>query len=250
MHLARKRKGLTKTEFAKKLGLDIRVISAYGLDRYHPSEETMQRMASVTGFPREFFYGDDIDIPDSDVVSFRSLAAMSAREREMALSQGALALLLNRWIEKRFELPTLDLPDLSREVSPEEAAITLRQQWGLGERPIRNMVHLLEERGVRVFSLAINTRNVDAFSLWIDETPFVFLNTQKSSEHSRHDAAHELGHLALHKHGGPRGREAESQAHAFASSFLMPSSSVLANKPSVPTLPNLIRAKRIWTTSL
>jgi len=27
-----------------------------------------------------------------------------------------------------------------------------------------------------------------------------FLNTYKTSEHSRYDAAHELGHLTLHRH--------------------------------------------------
>lgn len=250
MHLARKRKGLTKTEFANKIGVDIRVFSAYGSDQYHPSEETIQKMQTATGFPKEFFYGDDLDIPGEDVVSFRSLSTMSAREREMAKSQGRIGILLNEWIEERYELPKADVPDLSCEPNPEEAAIMLRQHWALGERPIRNMIHLLEEHGVRVFSLAVDTRNVDAFSLWYAGKPFVFLNTQKSAEHSRHDAAHELGHLVLHKHGGPRGREAESQAHAFASSFLMPESSILANIPNFLSLQRLILAKRTWATSL
>jgi Zn-dependent peptidase ImmA (M78 family) len=250
MHLARKRKGLSKTEFADKIGVDIRVFCEYDSDTYHPSQETVQRMGSVTGFPGEFFYGEDVEMPALDIVSFRSLSTMSAREREMALSQGAIALLLNRWIEERFELPQVDLPDLSQEPNPEAAAMTLREHWGLGARPIRNMIHLLEERGVRPFSLAIDTRTVDAFSLWKEERPFVFLNTQKSCEHSRHDAAHELGHLVLHKHGGPRGREAETQAHAFASSFLMPRSSVLANAPKFPSLNSLISTKKIWTTSV
>ncbi|MGY2463293.1 ImmA/IrrE family metallo-endopeptidase [Vreelandella sulfidaeris] len=50
---------------------------------------------------------------------------------------------------------------------------------------------------------------------------FVFLNIQKSSEHSRFDAAHELGHLALHKHAGAHGKEAEREANAFASSLCL-----------------------------
>lgn len=250
MHLARKRKGLSKTEFANQIGVDIRVLCSYDADEYHPSEETVEKIVSVTGFPTGFFYGNDLDMPDLDTVSFRSLSTMSAREREMARSQGRIGLYLNEWIEERFELPKVDLPDLSGESGPGEAAITLRQHWGLGEQPIRNMVHLLEEHGVRIFSLAVDTRAVDAFSLWYSDRPFVFLNTQKSSERSRHDAAHELGHLILHKHGGPRGREAESQADAFASSFLMPYSSVIASAPPFPSVPNLIRAKRIWGTSL
>ena len=55
------------------------------------------------------------------------------------------------------------------------------------------MLHVLEAKGVRVFSLAENTRNVDAFSSWREERPFVFLNMQKTAERSRFDAAHELG---------------------------------------------------------
>jgi Zn-dependent peptidase ImmA (M78 family) len=59
-------------------------------------------------------------------------------------------------------------------------------------------------------------------SIWRSETPYVFLNTMKPSEHSWHDAAHELGHLVMHKHGGPRGRAAEEQANHFAAALLMP----------------------------
>src|SRR5439155_17007878 len=123
------------------------------------------------------------------------------------------------------------LPDLSKEGTPESAAISLRGMWGLGELAVKNIVHLLESRGVRIFSLAIDAREVDAFSMWRGTTPFIFLNTQKSSEHSRYDAAHELGHLVLHRHGEPQGQDAERQANEFASAFLMPLASVLAQAP-------------------
>jgi Zn-dependent peptidase ImmA (M78 family) len=113
--------------------------------------------------------------------------------------------------------------DFSHERDPAGAARTLRQYWTIGEKPIGSMIKLLETKGIRVFSLSENTRNVDAFSCWRNGEPYVFLNKFKSTEHSRFDAAHELAHLVLHKHGGPsQGRSAESEAHAFASSFLMP----------------------------
>ena len=111
------------------------------------------------------------------------------------------------------------------------------------------MVHLLEAKGVRIFSLAINAREVDAFSLWKDVTPFVFLNGNKSSEHSRYDAAHELGHLVLHRHGSPQGRDAEREADAFASAFLMPTASVIAHAVRNPSLSVLIKLKVIWIVS-
>jgi Zn-dependent peptidase ImmA (M78 family) len=112
------------------------------------------------------------------------------------------------------------------------------------------MIRLLEAKGVRIFSLAINAREVDAFSLWKDATPFVFLNGNKSSEHSRYDTAHELGHLVLHHHGPPQGRDAEREADAFASAFLMPTSSVIAHTVRNPSLSLLIKLKRIWTVSV
>ena len=40
---------------------------------------------------------------------------MTASQRDSALGAGAVALLLNEWIESRFELPNPDVPDLGRE---------------------------------------------------------------------------------------------------------------------------------------
>jgi Zn-dependent peptidase ImmA (M78 family) len=112
------------------------------------------------------------------------------------------------------------------------------------------MIHLLEAKGARVFSLSIDAREVDAFSMWNGGTPYVFLNTNKTAEHSRFDAAHELGHLVLHKHGSPHGREAEIQANRFASAFLMPRASVLANAPRFPLYETLVKLKKTWATSV
>ena len=84
-------------------------------------------------------------------------------------------------------------------MDPETAAEVVRAEWNLGEQPIPNLVPLLEVHRVRVFSLTQECREVDAFSLWLRQ-PFVFLNTQKSAEHSRFDAALELSHLVMHGH--------------------------------------------------
>ena len=52
-----------------------------------------------------------------------------------------------------------------RDYDPEEAALGLRMDWDIGVRPIGNLVHLLEAKGVRVFSLAERGKQVDAYSL-------------------------------------------------------------------------------------
>jgi Zn-dependent peptidase ImmA (M78 family)/DNA-binding XRE family transcriptional regulator len=250
LDLVRRRMGLTKVELATQLEIDPRSLSGYESGEFSPRAQTINAICRLSGYPSDFFFGDDLEEPHTDTASFRAMAKMKANQREMALSQGALAFHFTNWIEKHFELPKPDLPNLSNEGSPEAAANSLRRHWGIGELSIRNIVHLLESKGVRIFSLAIDAREVDAFSLWKESTPFIFLNNYKSSERSRFDAAHELGHLCLHGHGSPRGREPEREADEFASSFLMPRASVIAYAPTSPTLRELIKLKKAWTVSV
>ncbi|MDQ3818772.1 MAG: ImmA/IrrE family metallo-endopeptidase, partial [Acidobacteriota bacterium] len=180
--------------------------------------------------------------------SFRSLSTMTASQRNSALAAGTLAVHLCRWIEERFELPPPSIPPL-RGFEPETAAQVLRVEWGLGEKPIKNIVHLLEAHGVRVFSLPVDSASVDAFSVWHNGTPFVFLNPRKSAERGRMDAAHELGHLTLHNHGIPRSRQAELEADSFASAFLMPAGDVLAHTPRNVSVAIVQKLKRRWRVS-
>ncbi len=247
--VARKYRCVNKSELAEKTGVDLRSITAYEREEYEPSPNTLASIAEVLNFPIEWFFLGDLHQPSEKTVSFRSQARMSAKNRDAALATGALAFELNDFIETHYCLPTPDLPDL-REENAEDAALILRQHWGLGERPIKNMVHLLESKGVRVFSMAQENVEVDAFSLWRETKPFTFLNTLKSSERSRFDAAHELGHLVLHRHDEPRGKEAEHQANRFASAFLMPRGGILAQIPATPNLNTLIKLKKYWIVAV
>ncbi len=247
---ARQRRGLTMTRLAAQIGIDLRSVSAYKKGEFSPDRDKLEQLARVLRFPTSFFFGDDLDQLTPDSASFRAMSRMTAAQRDMALGTGAIALLVNEWIEARFELPAASLPALSHEASPEAAAESIRQCWGLGERPIKNMVHLLESKGVRVFSLSIDATEVDAFSMWRDSTPFIFLNTKKSAEHSRYDAGHELGHLVLHRHGVPNGQMAEREANTFASAFLMPRASMLAHAPRLARIDQLVKLKKYWTVSV
>jgi Zn-dependent peptidase ImmA (M78 family) len=72
----------------------------------------------------------------------------------------------------------------------------------------------------------------------------------KSGERGRFDAAHELGHLVLHRHAAPQGREAEHEADAFASAFLMPRGAVVAATPTYVDVDRLVRLKTNWNVSV
>ena len=248
--LARKRRGLTMTRLAELVGVEVRSVSAYEKGEFKPDSDKLINLAKVLRFPTDFFFGDDLDELSPDSASFRALSKMTAGQRDIALGSGTIALLLNEWLEKRFELPSADIPNLKEEENPESVAVSIRRHWGLGELAIKNTVHLLESKGVRVFSLSIDAAEVDAFSMWRENRPFVFLNTKKSAEHSRFDAAHELGHLVMHRHGAPQGQVAEREANAFASAFLMPRASVLAHAPQLATVDHLVKLKRLWGVSV
>jgi Zn-dependent peptidase ImmA (M78 family)/DNA-binding XRE family transcriptional regulator len=247
--LARNRRRFSKKDLAEAVALTPHSILRYETGEIAPTEEVLTRLSKVLNFPKGFFFEPDIDGPPENTASFRSMKTMPAKERDAALAAGTLAYIVSDWVDKRFDLPKPDLLDL-RGDTPEVAAVSLREYWGLGEQPIRNMAHLLEAKGVRLFSMAENTLSVDAFSVWRGETPYIFLNTIKTAEHGRHDASHELGHLAMHKHGGPRGRTVEDQANSFAAAFLMPAADVIATLPRVHTLNQLIEAKKRWSVSL
>lgn len=245
--IARKRRMLTKKRLAELAGVAAHTIVRCEKGETEPTPETVQSFARILAFPVEFFAGGDVDEPES--ASFRSQTSMSAAIRDASLSAGALGFLVSDWVEDRFNLPAIQVPDLHL-YEPDEAARVLRTEWHLGEKPISNMLHLLESKGVRVFSLAENTVKVNAYSIWRQSKPYIFLNNFKSPESSRFDAAHELGHLVLHQDGGSMGRAAEDQANRFASSFLMPRADVLATIPRASYLGEIIKAKSRWRVSV
>ena len=252
---ARERRRYTKTQLAKELGVTSRSIQNYENGASSPDVETLEKIAKLLNFPQQFFFLDEEPSKlEEHSVSFRALSKMSDAMKRCAYSIAEIAFKVNDWIEERFSLPQADLPDLS-DLPPEEAAATLRRMWGLGNAPIPNMIHLLESKGIRVFSLAEEARVVDAFCTWNEGTPFVFLNTLKSAERSRFDAAHELAHLVRDgysmKHAqAVRGQEMEREADAFASAFLMPKESVEANQPPSYTTRYLMKLKHYWGVSL
>jgi Zn-dependent peptidase ImmA (M78 family) len=241
---------MTKKALSEATGISVRSLTAYEHGTQQPNALSLARLADALDFPVEFLTRPHISSPSFEGSSFRALKRMTATQRDQAIGSGALAKELADWIGERFDLPKPTIPRY-RGLEPEIAAQAVRDEWGIGLRPIRNMIHLLEAHGVRVFSLAEETREVDAFSTWIDDIPYVFLNTAKTAERSRMDAAHELGHLVLHARDEVlRGRDEERDANEFGAAFLMPASTIKAHAPRGARIKDLVRAKRRWNVAV
>lgn len=248
--IARKRRQLTKKDLAEKARITpITLTRLENGDTSDPAEETVLALARALAYPVEFFYLEDCEKLSTEAVSFRSLSSLTSRQRDAALAAGTIGFLLDEWVTARFNLPEPDLIDL-RDEDPITAAGVLRGHWGIGSKPVPDMIKLLEAKGVRVFSLSESNKNVDAYSCWRNNVPYIFLNTFKSSERSRFDAAHELGHLVLHIHGASGNRDVEREADSFAAAFLIPRGDLISHVPRVQSLSQLVSAKDRWGVSV
>lgn len=246
--LARRRRGLTKVALANSVGLTSRRIAAFENQGEVPPESTVHLLAKELHFPVGFFYQPQPPDPSNEGASFRSFARLAAGRRDAALAAAALAMELSDWVDRRFELPAVDIPNLSG-VDPATAAVATRAAWGLGEEPVPNLIHLLEAHGVRLYSLVDDCSALDGFSLWCGAAPFVFLTRNKSPERGRWDAAHELGHLALHAGAAAQGRGQEDEADAFAAEFLLPKQGFEDSAPRYASLVEVRTEKLYWKVS-
>lgn len=250
LKLLRQRAGSSIRELSEETGIAVRTLSAYE-GGAEPGSDFVEILSRHFRVPKAYFERPDLELLESPSVNFRKLSKTSARARDMALSRATMTLEFGSWVESRYWLPENDVPELDG-VDPETAAEVVRTEWNLGARPIGNMIHLVESRGIRVFSTGRDCAGVDAFSFSIDGLAYIFVEPTKSGERRRFDVAHELGHLVLHGRGslGPsESRRREMEADRFASSFLMPEDAILGQSLSAASVPTLLAAKAYWKVS-
>ena len=248
LKLARERNMFLGGELASRCEKTPQTVSNWETGSTRPSPEDVGKLSAVTGFPEEFFNMPDAEALREEAVSFRARSRVASKQKRAALAAGTMAVELADWVECRFNLPSVSLPDLSSQ-SPELVAEVVRTEWMIGEKPIPNMIQLLESRGILVFSLAQDCTELDAFSFWSSRgRPIVLLNTRKSAERSRFDAAHELMHLLCHHE--KTSRQEETEANHFGGALLMPKGDVYSHIRRSFGLNQLIELKHRWGVAL
>ena len=254
LRLARELAKLSQAQVAGKVGLTPAAISQFESGAARPSAETIGRLSEVLKVPIGFFARP---VSQTHEGFFRSLRRTSVADRRRARAIAHLAHDLAVEAARSGHLPQHSVPhlpvtdlDASRE-EIERVVAQVRAKWRIPPGPIRDVVRLLEEHGVAVIRLPLDTIDVDAFSLPFSDHPVVVLGTDKSDRaRSRFDAAHELGHLVMHGEqiwGVP---QVETQAHMFAAELLLPAAEIRDQLPQTADWPRLFALKQHWQVSL
>jgi Zn-dependent peptidase ImmA (M78 family)/transcriptional regulator with XRE-family HTH domain len=256
--LAREFRGLTKQELAERINKTPSAVSQFESGRARPDGQTIGRLMLALGQPASFFAkpadAQSVSVIPLDLCHFRSLRSATQRSRRMLLAKGSLLCRLLTFLEQKVNLPAEQVTALATTCHDIEAiellAMEVRRQWGLGLGPIGSMVNLLERHGVVVIPIDEDCHEVDAFSLWNEKRPCVFLVMEKDSpSRTRMDASHELGHLIMHVDVAAGSPDLEKQANQFGSAFLMPRDAFYHEAPRRLNWDHIWELKRRWKTS-
>ena len=260
---ARIYRGYTVGELAELSGYQRQTISMYENKKSTPIDASVVfNLSRVLNFPPQFFTDQTINI-DSGSTYFRALLTTNKKYRSQQEQKMEFVAALYSFIQEYVDFPELNLPEFPPNASPEEAASILRKHWGLGDRPISNLIYTAEENGIIVTSFKTETDDVDAFSKMLDingeQRYFIGYSSNKTSAARIHfDVAHELGHICLHDWSEDvetlskeEFKEREEQAHRFAAAFLLPESTFRNEIIRSPySLPYYKQLKQKWKVSM
>jgi len=227
--------GRTKKDVAAAIGVTAAAVGQYECGVTKPRPDLIPRLAEELQVPVAFFIsGRPHARLDASGAHFRSLRSARVWQRDKAIAHVKQVWELALALEKRVQLPLVDLPGFAGgEVhpraelpsSPVDASRALRAYWRLGSHPIPHLVRHLETRGIVVDAPPSShaDREVDAFSI-AHLRPIIVLTANRTDDvyRWRFTAAHELGHLVLHGDTAPGDTRHEREANAFAAEFLTP----------------------------
>lgn len=261
---ARLYNGLTVDELAKRLEISPQAESQYEMDKITPQFDKLVSLSQVLNFPIDFFFQNDSITMEIGASYFRSLMKTPKKYRTEQKTKVQLFAKLFSVISEYVDFPELDLPtDIETYDSPEEAAQYIRYYWKLGDKPIQNVIKLLEAKGIIVTTFDTNTPDIDAFSQFFrlngkKQFFIAYSNNKESAARINFDLAHELGHILLHTwnedledSSRDEFKQKEKEANEFAAAFLLPTESFIKDVRFFPTeISHYTELKKKWRVSI
>ena len=255
---------LTMSSLADQVGVSKQAISKYEHNKIEISSNVFQKLVQVLNFPL-YFFTDVEKVPYQDDGTFyRSRLTATQSEKQPSKTYKKAAAYLRDYFENYIDFPTLDT-NIELDGSPENAANELRELWQLDDRPINDIVDLMERHGLIIVNVDFNSNKIDARSGYVEigekQYYIVLVNAENTNFfREQFTLAHELGHYAMHAklyHPqedllGQDYRNIENEANKFASAFLMPKDSFTADltRDGFINLDTFIDLKSKWNVSI
>lgn len=264
LKIARMWRNLSATQLADLTGFSRQTISMLENGKLmNPEFATVQKLSEKLEFPITFFL-EEIKINFNESTTyFRSLLTTNKKYRVEQEEKIKFIAIVYNMLSEYLEFEKVNLPQIPTNATPQEAANILRKYWGLGNRPIENIVYLAESNGLIVTDFETATGDVDAFSHKITsndmETYLIGYSKNKRTAARIHfDVAHEIGHILLHNWredleciDKEEFKEIELQAHSFASAFLLPEDEFRKDVcPYATNLAYYTELKKTWKVSI
>lgn len=257
--------GYTQEELGYLLNKSKATISKWENGNVAPDTQAIITLSEKLNLPINWFTLPDFESENS-LYQYRSNSNATKGLREYARIRLKWLREISSTLEEWIEFPDLNLPKSPNRLAAinltdgdiEKYALSLRQTWQLGERPIEDLIGTAESNGIIVTREPVGLDGMDGVSCWFEDRPYIWIIADKDNYYrNRFDVAHELGHIVLHRHLLPEDclddkrkyKEVERQAHLFASHLLMPRRPFSLSYRSV-TLDNLLIEKKHWGVSV
>lgn len=254
---------LTQTQLAELIPCSKSNISKWEKGGSIPEASNLNRLSEIFSVQVSWFFESPIFSSTSQPSFFRAQNRTPKAARDIARIRLDWAEEISYKLQESLEFPNINLPSVSGNVTTledydiEQLALECRKLWNLGLYTIPDLINSMESNGVIVTQGELNFLKMDGVSRWseVDGHPYVFLCLDKANGfRSRFDAAHELGHIIMHRHLSESEYQQhyhllEQQAHRFASAFLLPAPS-FTRDIRYPTLENFLALKSKWKVSV
>lgn len=256
--------GMTQAKLAELLSCSTSNISKWEKGDSFPESSSFKKICETFSVPERWLLESPVRSGLARPGFFRSQVSTCRGAKDSAEARLEWLEEVSYKLQESLEFPDINIPSydggdvrLIQDCEIESLAEECRDRWGLGRGPISDVVHVLESFGAVVARSEIGYVKMDGVSRWsdVDDRPYILLASDKAGPiRSRFDAAHELGHLVLHRGIDSNQYKAnyhllETQAHRFASAFLMPAES-FSHEIKWPTLDAFLSLKPRWKVSI
>lgn len=234
--LARQARGMTQSQLSEKIeGLNQGNLSKYEKGIIEPTEEVIEKFASILQFPASFFKQTDSVVPLSKFY-YRKRITIPRKELTEIESKMTIIKMGYENLLEEMEIPANNLPKIpvSKLASPSDIAFRIRQFFNMSSGPVKSdFTNILEKNGVTIFYLNVKCEKFDGMTVMTNSNaPIIFLNKNTPNDKKKFTLAHELGHLVMHipftstiefQERLQENDVVEKEANEFAGEFLMPS---------------------------